>query len=118
MSPNRNDPPARRSHRRIGAAGELNGLLRARSFIVDDAHPFCAPGQVAAELRSCLELARELQGHEFCRIHRSTIVNLRKVRGLDLHPDGDYAVIMESGVRLKLSRRFRKDLQVRLGAGG
>ncbi len=45
---------------RLEQSGELNGLLRARSFIVDDAHPFCAPGQVAAELRSCLELAREL----------------------------------------------------------
>jgi threonyl-tRNA synthetase len=45
---------------RLEQSGELNGLLRARSFIVDDAHLFCAPAQVAGELRSCLELAREV----------------------------------------------------------
>jgi two-component system LytT family response regulator len=67
--------------------------------------------------RSLGELARELQEQEFCRIHRSTIVNLKRVCGLDLSPDGDHAVILDSGMRLKLSRRFRKNLQARLGAG-
>jgi threonyl-tRNA synthetase len=45
---------------RLEQFGELNGLLRARSFVIDDAHVFCAPDQVPDELRACLKLAREL----------------------------------------------------------
>jgi threonyl-tRNA synthetase len=40
--------------------GELNGLLRARSFVIDDGHVFCAPGQVAHELIACLRMAQEV----------------------------------------------------------
>jgi DNA-binding LytR/AlgR family response regulator len=32
--------------------------------------------------------------------------------------DGEYAVILKSGTRLRLSRRFRKSLQQRLGMRG
>jgi two-component system LytT family response regulator len=48
-------------------------------------------------------------------IHRSTIVNLRRVRRVDVGA-GDYGVILESGERLRLSRSFRKDLQARMAA--
>ena len=51
----------------------------------------------------------------FCRIHRSTIVNLSRVRGLKLNEDGEYTVVLESGTSLRLSRRYRKQLQTRLG---
>ncbi len=45
---------------RLEQPGELNGLLRARSFVIDDGHIFCAPGQVAAELAACLRMVREV----------------------------------------------------------
>jgi two-component system, LytTR family, response regulator len=64
--------------------------------------------------RSMAELERELDPHIFCRIHRSTIVNLRRVRALELDSAGEYEVILESAQRLRLSRRFRKDLQSRM----
>jgi two-component system LytT family response regulator len=64
--------------------------------------------------RSMAELERELDPQIFCRIHRSTIVNLRKVCGLSLDDSGDYEVILDGGRRLRLSRRFRKDLQSRM----
>jgi two-component system, LytTR family, response regulator len=66
--------------------------------------------------RSLSVLERELYPHAFCRIHRSTLVNLERVRGLELMDDGEYAVLLKSGERLRASRRFRKSLQTRLGA--
>ena len=50
----------------------------------------------------------------FCRVHRSSIVNLNRVRGLKLSEDGEYDVLLESGARLRLSRRYRKELQARM----
>ena len=65
--------------------------------------------------RSLSILEQELDGGVFCRIHRSTIVNLHRVRGLELTDDGEYSVLLKSGERLKASRRFRRTLQERLG---
>jgi two-component system, LytTR family, response regulator len=67
--------------------------------------------------RSMADLERELDPHVFCRVHRSAIVNLRRVRRLDVGA-ADHGVILESGERLPLSRRFRKDLQSRLERAG
>ena len=64
--------------------------------------------------RSMAELERDLDAHIFCRIHRSTIVNLRRVRALQVDSAGEYEVLLETGQKLRLSRRFRKDLQSRL----
>lgn len=64
--------------------------------------------------KSMAELERELDAHIFCRIHRSTIVNLRRVRALKADEAGEYEVILDGGQKLRLSRRFRKDLQSRM----
>lgn len=64
--------------------------------------------------RSMTELERDLDPHLFCRIHRSTIVNLRRVRALEVDGAGEYEVILEGGQKLRLSRRFRKDLKNRM----
>jgi two-component system LytT family response regulator len=68
--------------------------------------------------RSMSDLEQELDPTVFSRIHRSTIVNLDRVRGLQLTEDGEYEVLLESGVRLRLSQRYRKQLQSRLGVRG
>jgi two-component system LytT family response regulator len=68
--------------------------------------------------RSMAELEQELDQAVFCRIHRSTIVNLDQVRGLKLGVDGEYEVLLDNGTRLRLSRRYRKQLQSRLGVRG
>jgi two-component system LytT family response regulator len=65
--------------------------------------------------RTLLELERDLGDEKFIRIHRSTIVNLERIRGLELQDGGDYEVVLTSRVRLQLSRRFRRRLQDRLG---
>ena len=64
--------------------------------------------------RSISELEQDLDPARFCRIHRSSIVNLDRVRGLKLNQEGEYSVLLEGGVILRLSRRYRKQLQSRL----
>jgi two-component system LytT family response regulator len=64
--------------------------------------------------RSISELEQDLDPARFCRIHRSSIVNLDRVRGLKLNQEGEYSVLLEGGVMLRLSRRYRKQLQSRL----
>jgi two-component system LytT family response regulator len=61
------------------------------------------------------DVDQELEQAAFCRIHRSAIVNLERVRQLEISADGGTDVVLNSGTRLRLSRRYRKDLQARLG---
>jgi two-component system LytT family response regulator len=65
--------------------------------------------------RSMSDLDRDLDQSAFCRIHRSTIVNLNRIRGLKLCEDGEYGVQLDNGNTLRLSRRYRRQLQSRLG---
>jgi two-component system, LytTR family, response regulator len=68
--------------------------------------------------RSLAELETELDPDQFCRVHRSSIVNLDRVRSLKLHEDGEYEVLLETGARVRLSRRYRKELEDRMGVRG
>jgi threonyl-tRNA synthetase len=45
---------------RAELSGTLHGLMRARGFTVDDAHLFCTPEQMEAEIRGCVEFAQEV----------------------------------------------------------
>jgi len=65
--------------------------------------------------RSMLEIAGQLDAEMFCRVHRSAIVNLQRVRTLEL-TQGDSHVVLIGGARLPLSRRYRKDLQARMAS--
>lgn len=64
--------------------------------------------------RTLAELERDLGQDRFVRIHRSTIVNLEQVHGLELQRSGEYAVVLRSGAQLRLSRSYRKPLQERM----
>jgi len=65
--------------------------------------------------RSMSELEEDLDPAMFCRVHRSSIVNLERVRGMKLSEDGEYEIVLENGARVRLSRRYRKQLQERMG---
>jgi len=41
---------------RMEQSGELNGLIRCRGFTQDDAHIFCAPEQLEAEIAGCVDV--------------------------------------------------------------
>ncbi len=63
-------------------SGELGGMTRVRGFTQDDAHLFCTPDQVAAEVTGCLDLVKTVLNtlgmHEYrvrlsaCGIPRAT----------------------------------------------
>lgn len=65
--------------------------------------------------RSLADLEHDLANTVFCRIHRSTIVNLERVRGMTADVDGEHEVLLNNGTKLRLSRRYRKQVQERLG---
>ena len=65
--------------------------------------------------RSIADLEQELDPKRFCRIHRSTIVNLERIQGLKVNREGEYDVILRDGTRLRLSRGYRRSLQLRMG---
>ena len=65
--------------------------------------------------QSMAELEQDLDCNAYCRIHRSAIVKLEKVRRLELNESGEYDVLLSSGTRVRLSRRYRKEPQSRLG---
>jgi two-component system, LytTR family, response regulator len=64
--------------------------------------------------RSIADLVSDLDAELFCRIHRSVIVNLRRVTGLEVDGAGEYEVVLDGGHKLRLSRRFRKEFMARM----
>jgi two-component system, LytTR family, response regulator len=60
-------------------------------------------------------LEDQLDSARFVRIHRSTIVNLEKVKELQPFFRGEYVVVLHNGTTLKLSRGYRDNLEARLG---
>jgi two-component system LytT family response regulator len=64
--------------------------------------------------RSLAELEALLSAHGFFRIHRSAIVNLDRVRALEIRADGEYEVVLDPACRLRMSRRYRKPVLERL----
>lgn len=60
-------------------------------------------------------LESRLDPKNFIRIHRSTVINLSRVRELQPWSHGEYRVILRDGTELTLSRNFRDNLQAALG---
>ena len=61
-------------------------------------------------------LEESLDPQLFARIHRSTIVNLNRVREMQQWFSGDNVVILDNGTRLRLSRHYRDRVQKQVGA--
>lgn len=64
--------------------------------------------------RSMNDIESDLDPARFCRIHRSTIVNLDRVREICFDSEAEYEVVLADQTRLRLSRRYKKDLESRL----
>jgi two-component system LytT family response regulator len=61
------------------------------------------------------KLAASLDPARFVRIHRKTIVNVRRVKELEPMFHGEYVVFLHDGTRLKLSRTFKNHVGRLLG---
>jgi len=60
------------------------------------------------------DMERRLKPAGFVRIHRSRLVNWRRVREFTADRDHDPVVVLRSGLRLEASQAYLKDLQQRL----
>jgi two-component system LytT family response regulator len=61
--------------------------------------------------RSLADLEQELDPALFRRTHRSAIVNVRRVRALQLNQNGEYEALLENGTLVPVSRRYRRQLE-------
>jgi two-component system LytT family response regulator len=57
------------------------------------------------------KLEEILDPRRFQRIHRSTIVNIDRVRQVRSHINGEYFLILDDDVELKMSRHFKDRIQ-------
>jgi len=58
------------------------------------------------------DMEQQLDPRHFQRIHRSTIVNLRRVKSMRPHINGEYFLALDSGHEVKLSRSYRDKLEM------
>jgi two-component system LytT family response regulator len=71
--------------------------------------------QVIQYRQTLSSLVGELDPARFARIHRSTIVNLERIREIQPWFSGDGMVILRNGSKLRMSRSYRRDVERRLG---
>lgn len=98
----------------VRSAGRIS-FLRAEEIDWIEAADYYSCLHVGARThllrRSMAELERDLEPERFCRVHRSTIVNLARVRDLRSDASGEYEVVLRDDTRLKVSRGYREKLQ-------
>jgi two-component system LytT family response regulator len=117
----RKETPGRAERFVIKGAGQVTFVKIAEIDWIEAADYYaCLHVRTKTHLlrRSMSDLERELDEAVFCRIHRSTIVNLNRIRGLEVNAGGEYEVVLDTGARLALSRGYRKQVHARLGLGG
>lgn len=63
-------------------------------------------GETSHRVRASLrDVSRQLDPGTFMRVHRSTIVNIHRIREVQPWFGGDYIAILRSGIKLKVSRQ-------------
>ncbi len=60
-------------------------------------------------------LESRLGQRQFLRVHRSTLVNVDRIKTLRPSLYGDYSILLRDGTKLTLSRGFRENVLKRLG---
>jgi two-component system LytT family response regulator len=106
------------SERLLVPQGDGLELLDARAIHwleADDNYVHVHTAQARFMLRRTLaDLLLQLGGR-FARIHKSAAVNIAEVKALSPLFKGDHELELQSGVKLRLSRRYRDELFARLG---
>ncbi len=118
-----------------GAGAATNGSYASRILVKQDGRMFFVKtteidwieadrnyvrlhvGKTSHTIRDKIShLEETLDPRLFARIHRSTIVNLNRVREMQQWFSGDYVVILEDGSKLRLSRHYRDRVEKQVGA--
>jgi two-component system LytT family response regulator len=98
----------------LKAGGEIHFLKAEEIDWIEaegDYMKFHAGGRVHLLRETMGNLEERLDAKRFIRIHRSTIVNLDRVKKLSPSFAGEYAVILHDGTKLQLSRGYHERLQ-------
>ena len=125
------DDPARTAATRIPGAEDRDRILVKSSGEIfflkadeidwieaeGDYMKFHVAGRAHLMRETMARLEGRLDGKRFIRIHRSTIVNLDRVRKLSPSFAGEYAVVLTDGTKLKLSRGYHDRVAALLKAG-
>jgi two-component system LytT family response regulator len=106
-------PPAARPAERImvKSSGEIFFLKAEEIDWVEaegDYMKFHVAGKAHLMRETMARLEARLDPKRFVRIHRSTIVNLDRVRKLSPSFAGEYAVVLHDGTKLRLSRGYHE----------
>jgi two-component system LytT family response regulator len=76
---------------------------------------FHVPGRTHLMRGTMAALEERLDSTRFIRIHRSTIVNADRLRKLSPSFEGEYAVVLQDGTKLRLSRGYHDRIKALLG---
>ena len=76
---------------------------------------FHVAGRTHLMLGTMAALEERLDPARFIRIHRSTIVNADRLRKLSPSFEGEYAVVLQDGTKLRLSRGYQDRIKALLG---
>jgi two-component system LytT family response regulator len=60
-------------------------------------------------------IASALDPETFCRIHRSTIVNIDRIQSVEALFHGEYVVVLHDGTKLTSGRSYRRQLNALMG---
>ena len=97
----------------VKAAGRIYFLKTADIDWVEAAGNYLrvhAGGKTHSLRETMNNLEARLDPERFWRIHRSTIVNVDRIRELQPLFHGDYVVVLRDGTELMLSRTYRRNL--------
>jgi two-component system LytT family response regulator len=97
----------------VVSVDEINWIEAADNYV----RLHCATGRYL--LREAIRsLEQRLDENRFARVHRSAIVNLSRVREMQILFGGEYQITLTTGDRLTLSRSYREAFRDRLVGGG
>ena len=82
----------------------------------DDKYVHLHTGKTARMVRQTLSgMEAQLDPKKFLRIHRSTIVNVERIKELQPLFSGEHSIVLQDGTRLTLSRNYKNSLFELLG---
>jgi two-component system, LytTR family, response regulator len=71
----------------------------------------CMSGATGYMLRESIgDLSEKLDPHRFVRIHRSSIVNLDRIREINRDGQSEGSIVLTTGATLRMSRSGRQKL--------
>lgn len=98
-----------RGRMRIVKAADVNWIESCGNYVV-----LHIDGRQCIVRETMKNVDRRLDPETFTRIHRSAIVNIDRIKELQVQVSGELAAILECGTELPISRRFRTGLESRL----